>query len=98
MFPMATEVALQIRRGPDELSLAVSIPAPRSRKQPYSEVEAVIFKHLTDGTGYLKVSILPGLLVWMSLAPSIEQCGTGRLRQADPRSPRHLGGGLAFSA
>ena len=36
MFPMGTEVALQIRRGSNELTLAISIPAPRSRKQPYS--------------------------------------------------------------
>ena len=95
MFPMATEVALQIRRGPDELSLAVSIPAPRSRKQPYSEVEAVISEHLADGTGYLKVSILPGLL-GLDVARAIDRA-VAELADCDKMIldlRGHLGGGL----
>ena len=62
MFPMGTEVTLQVRRDSEELTLPVSIPAPRSRKQPYAEPEAVVSKRLSDGTGYLKVTVLPGLL------------------------------------
>jgi C-terminal processing protease CtpA/Prc len=95
MFPMGTEVALQIRRGSDELSLAISIPAPRSRKQPYSEVEAVVSKRLADDTGYLKVSILPGLL-GLDVARAIDRA-VAELADCDKLIVDlrgHLGGGL----
>jgi len=95
MFPMGTEVALQIRRGSDELTLAISIPAPRSRKQPYSEVEAVVSKRLADDTGYLKVSILPGLL-GLDVARAIDRA-VAELADCDKLIVDlrgHLGGGL----
>ena len=62
MFPMGTDASLVIKRGADELTLSVTIPAPRSRKQPYSEMKAVTHSVLDDNIGYLKVSILPGRL------------------------------------
>src|SRR5579862_250848 len=57
MFPMGAEVAVGILRGSEELTVSISIPAPRSRKQPYAEPEAVVSKKLTSDTGYLKVTI-----------------------------------------
>ncbi len=62
MFPMGADALLLVQRGTDELTLSVTIPPPRSRKQPYSEMKAVTFSILEDNVGYLKVSILPGLL------------------------------------
>ena len=62
MFPMGADALLLVQRGTDELTLSVTIPPPRSRKQPYSEMKAVTFSILEGNVGYLKVSILPGLL------------------------------------
>ena len=80
---------LQVRRDSDELTMPVSIPAPRSRKQPYAEPEAVVSKRLSDGTGYLKVTVLPGLL-GLDVARSIDRAveDTRQLRPPDSRSPR----------
>jgi C-terminal processing protease CtpA/Prc len=72
MFPMGAEVAVGILRGSEQLTLSISIPAPRSRKQPYAEPEAVVSKPLTSDTGYLKVTILPGLL-GLDVARSIDK-------------------------
>ena len=47
MFAMGTDVAAQIQRGSEDLTLTISIPAPRSRKQPYAEPEAVVSKPLS---------------------------------------------------
>src|SRR6201996_7859882 len=41
MFPMGAEVVLLIRRGTEELTVPISIPVPRSRKQPHAEPDAV---------------------------------------------------------
>lgn len=95
MFPMGTEVAVQIRRGSEESTLAISIPAPRSRKQPYAEPEAVVSKQLSDDTGYLKVSILPGLLgldVARAIDRAVEKLSSFDKLVLDLRG--HLGGGL----
>lgn len=62
MFPMSAKASLLIQRGSEDLTLTVTIPPPRSRKQPYSEMKAVTFSILENNVGYLKVSILPGLL------------------------------------
>lgn len=62
MFPMGTQATLLIQRGSEEHLLAVTIPPPRSRKQPYAEMQAVTHSILENNVGYLKVSILPGLL------------------------------------
>jgi len=95
MFPMGTEVALEVQRGSDELTLQISIPAPRSRKQPYAEPEAVVSKPLSADTGYLKVSILPGLL-GLDVARAIDR-GVAELSLFDNLLldlRGHLGGGL----
>jgi C-terminal processing protease CtpA/Prc len=95
MFPMGTEVTLQIRRGAEDLTMPVSIPAPRSRKQPYSEPEAVVSKRLPDGTGYLKVTVLPGMLgldVARSIDRAVEENAQCDHLILDLRG--HLGGGL----
>jgi carboxyl-terminal processing protease len=95
MFPMGAEVAVGILRGSEELTLSISIPAPRSRKQPYAEPEAVVSKQLTSDTGYLKVTILPGLL-GLDVARSIDKA-VGELSSFDNLVldlRGHLGGGL----
>jgi carboxyl-terminal processing protease len=75
--------------------LNVDIPVPRSRKQPYAEPKAVTFSTLDASIGYLKVSILPGLL-GLDVAREIDggvaaSADCDRLI-LDLRS--HLGGGL----
>ena len=95
MFPMGADVAVQIQRGSEDLTLSISIPAPRSRKQPYAEPEAVVSKQLTSDTGYLKVTILPGLL-GLDVARSIDKA-VGELSSFDNLVldlRGHLGGGL----
>jgi carboxyl-terminal processing protease len=95
MFPMGTEVALQLQRGSEDLTLAISIPAPSSRKQPYAEPEAVMSKLLSANTGYLKVSILPGLLgldVARSIDKAVDETASCDKLILDLRG--HLGGGL----
>jgi carboxyl-terminal processing protease len=95
MFPMGAEVAVGILRGSEEITLSISIPAPRSRKQPYAEPEAVVSKQLTSDTGYLKVAILPGLL-GLDVARSIDKA-VGELSSFDNLVldlRGHLGGGL----
>jgi carboxyl-terminal processing protease len=95
MFPMGTDVALQVLRGDQELILPISIPAPKSRKQPYAEPEAVVSKPLSDDTGYLKVSILPGLLgldVARAIDRAVSELSAFSNLVLDLRG--HLGGGL----
>src|SRR5215471_6689531 len=62
MFPMGVELPIHVLRGCEEMTFKVSIPNPKSRKQPYAEPEPVVSKVLPGGVGYLKVAILPGLL------------------------------------
>jgi C-terminal processing protease CtpA/Prc len=62
MFPMGTDVELTLQRGGDPITLNLTIPPPRSRKQPYSEPTAVTASRLEKNVGYLKVSVLPGVL------------------------------------
>jgi carboxyl-terminal processing protease len=62
MFPMGGDVPVRIHRGSEEVTVIISIPAPRSRKQPYAEPHAVGYKLLAGQVRYLKVSIFPGLL------------------------------------
>jgi C-terminal processing protease CtpA/Prc len=95
MFPMGTEASLLILRGTDEMTLTVTIPAPRSRKQPYSEMKAVTFSVLEGSVGYLKVSILPGLLgldVARSMDAAVAALSDCEHLILDLRG--HLGGGL----
>jgi carboxyl-terminal processing protease len=95
MFPMGTLADLTIRRNSYNLTLKVNVPAPRTRKQPYSEPRAVTFSKLDGNIGYLKVSILPGL-VGLDVARQIDAAVVAladceRLI-LDLRG--HLGGGL----
>ena len=92
---MGTEVVAQIQRGSEELTLTISIPVPRSRKQPYAEPEAVVSKPLSATTGYLKVSILPGLLgldVARAIDKAVAELSSFDKLILDLRG--HLGGGL----
>ena len=95
MFPMGTLAGLAVTRNGAASSLEVSVPIPRSRKQPYSEPKAVIHSKLRDSIGYLKVSILPGLL-GLDVAREID-AAVAALRECDRLIldlRGHLGGGL----
>jgi carboxyl-terminal processing protease len=63
MFPMGTTPAVTIRK-PDrsEATVNITIPSPRTRKQPYAEPRAVSFRKLEGNIGYIKATIFPGLL------------------------------------
>lgn len=95
MFPMGTLADLLVQRNSHQLTLKVQVPAPRSRKQPYSEPKPVIFSKLAENVGYLKVSILPGLL-GLDVARQIDG-GVAALSDCDRLIldlRGHLGGGL----
>jgi C-terminal processing protease CtpA/Prc len=95
MFPMGTNPRLNVTRDSGTVGLDLKIPAPRSRKQPYSEPKAVISSILPGSIGYLKVTIFPGLL-GLDVSREIDSAvkalaGCDRLI-LDLRG--HLGGGL----
>ena len=95
MFPMGTEVQLKLHRGTEDLTLKVDIPSPRSRKQPYAEPKPVTSSRLPHGVGYLKVTILPGLL-GLDVSRAID-AGLAELADCDRLVldlRGHLGGGL----
>ena len=94
-FPMGTQVDVALRRGADEIALTVTIPEPRSRKQPYSELKAVAWARMPNGVGYLKVSILPGqvgLDVSRAIDSAVAELKSCERLVLDLRG--HLGGGL----
>lgn len=95
MFPMGAVTHVTVRRNSHVVDLAVNVPVPRSRKQPYAEPKAVTSLKLGESIGYLKVSILPGLL-GLDVARQID---TGFSALADCERlvldlRGHLGGGL----
>ena len=95
MFPMGAIVHLTVLRNSQEVALEVNVPAPRSREQPYAEPKAVAFSTLDHSIGYLKVSILPGLL-GLDVARQID-AGVSALSACDRLIMDlrgHLGGGL----
>jgi carboxyl-terminal processing protease len=95
MFPMGTQATLLIQRGSQDLTLTATIPPPRSRKQPYAEMKAVTFSILEKNIGYLKVSILPGLLgldVARQIDAAVKALADCDCLILDLRG--HLGGGL----
>ncbi len=95
MFPMSTQADLIVRRNSHDLTLKVNVPTPRTRKQPYSEPRAVTFSKLDGHIGYLKVSILPGLLgldVARQMDAAVMALADCERLILDLRG--HLGGGL----
>ncbi len=63
MFPMGATADVTVRkRDHSEATVKITIPNPRTRKQPYAEPRAVSFRKLDGNVGYLKVTIFPGLL------------------------------------
>jgi carboxyl-terminal processing protease len=95
MLPMGTDATLLVLRGSDELSLTATIPPPRSRKQPYAEMKAVTFSILENSVGYIKLSILPGLL-GLDVARQIDAAvkATANCDRLILDLRGHLGGGL----
>jgi C-terminal processing protease CtpA/Prc len=95
MFPMGTTASLSLERGADVVTVSVPIPAPRSRKQPSSRPKPVVYSKLPDNVGYLKVSILPGLLgldVAREIDAAVNELSKCDRLILDLRG--HLGGGL----
>lgn len=95
MFPMGTTVQLTILRDANRVILDADVPVPRSRKQPYAELKAVRFSTLDNSIGYLKVSILPGLLgldVAREMDAAVAAMRDCQRLILDLRG--HLGGGL----
>jgi C-terminal processing protease CtpA/Prc len=95
MFPMGTRVELKVRRADADLALNVDIPTPRSRKQPYAEPKPVTTSRLAHNVGYLKVTVLPGLL-GLDVSRSMD-AGFAELANCDRMIldlRGHLGGGL----
>jgi C-terminal processing protease CtpA/Prc len=94
-FAMGSQFSLVVRRGSEELNLPVIVPAPRSRKQPYCEPTPVSKSTLDARTGYLKVSIFPGLLglnVAREIDAAVSALAACDRMIIDLRG--HLGGGL----
>jgi len=95
MLPMGASVSLQILRSGSPLELNMVIPRPRSTKQPYSEPQSVVQKLLPGGVGYIKVSILPGLIgidVAKEIDAAFSEISSSSSLILDLRG--HLGGGL----
>jgi carboxyl-terminal processing protease len=95
MFPMGTKPRITVVRPSGATDLEVEIPVPRSLKQPYSEPKAVTSSSLADGLGYLKVTILPGLLgldVAREIDAAVNSLANCDRLILDLRG--HLGGGL----
>lgn len=95
MFPMGSLADLTVQRNSNELTLKANVPTPRTRKQPYSEPRAVTSSKLDRNIGYLKVSILPGLLgldVARQIDAAVMALGDCERLILDLRG--HLGGGL----
>jgi carboxyl-terminal processing protease len=95
IFPMGSQVDLALRRGTGDIVLRVTIPEPRSRKQPYSELKAVTWARMANDLGYLKVSILPGqvgLDVSRAIDAAVAELESCDRLILDLRG--HLGGGL----
>jgi C-terminal processing protease CtpA/Prc len=93
---MGTEFVLDIDRAGNQHALRVSVPMPRSKKQPYCEPDPVVSSRLDSNTGYLKVSILPGMLgldVARSIDSAVAELASCDRLVLDLRG--HLGGGLA---
>lgn len=97
MFRMGVPNALEIDREGLRRLIEVDVPAPRSRKQPYSEPTAVSVREIGDDVGYMKLTILPGLIgidVAKQIDAAIAALGSRRRFILDLRG--HIGGGLAF--
>jgi carboxyl-terminal processing protease len=95
MFPMGNPARLSVQRNSHVVELNVDVPIPRSRKQPYAEPTPVTSSTLASSVGYLKVSILPGL-VGLDVARQID-VGVAALENCDRLIldlRGHLGGGL----
>jgi C-terminal processing protease CtpA/Prc len=95
MFPMGVVLPIRVCRGCEEMTFKVSIPNPKSRKQPYAEPEPVVSNVLPGGVGYFKVAILPGLL-GLDVARSIDRA-VAKLDACDRLIldlRGHVGGGL----
>jgi len=95
MFAMGAEFTLEIRRAGESEEMKVKVPMPRHKNQPYSEPEPVVSSVLDRNTGYLKVSILPGLLgldVARRIDAAVVELSSCDRLILDLRG--HLGGGL----
>jgi len=63
VFSMGTTASVAVKKAnQSEATVSITIPNPRTRKQPYAEPRAVSHRKLDGNIGYLKATIFPGLL------------------------------------
>lgn len=94
-FAMGTDVSLVIDRNSQQLTVRVSIPEPRSKRQPTATLKPVTWSILDGNTGYMKVPILPGLLgldVAREIDAAMRELASCDRFVLDLRG--HVGGGL----
>lgn len=95
IFAMGKDVSLALDRDSEQLVLRISIPAPRSKKQPTATLKAVTWSILEGNVGYLKVPILPGALgldVAREIDAAMRELSSCDKFVLDLRG--HVGGGL----
>lgn len=62
-FPVGQGVTVSIRKKDGrEIQAAISVPKPKSGRQPFSLPQPVVYSKLQDGVGYLKINMFPGLV------------------------------------
>jgi carboxyl-terminal processing protease len=95
MFRMGATNLLAVERDGQTKEIEIAVPAPRSKKQPYSEPTPVTFRSMGD-VGYVKLAILPGL-IGIDVAQDMDRAFAALPQDKmiiDLRG--HLGGGMAF--
>lgn len=96
MFAMGTMATLVVKRDGAEVEIKIDVPAPRSKKQPTSELDPVVWSRLSDDVGYVKVAVLPGVFgidVCRDMDRAFEELRDCDRLVLDLRG--HVGGGLA---
>lgn len=95
MFRMGAAVDVVANRASREVPIRIEVPRPKSRKQPHSQMKAVITSRLAGNIGYMKVPVLPGML-GLGVAREIDR-SLSELAECDGLVldlRGHIGGGL----
>ncbi|MDE3180572.1 MAG: hypothetical protein KGM47_13045 [Acidobacteriota bacterium] len=95
---MGTTVSVTLRKGDQqETGVQITVPKPRTKRQPYAEPIPVTSRKLDGGIGYLKATTFPGLL-GIDVARSLDKAFAG-LSECDRLIVDlrgNLGGGLGL--
>ena len=61
IFPVGTDSQITFRnRKGDDVNLTLHVPSPRSKNRPIIVPKSVLCSRLTDGVGWIKVTMFPG--------------------------------------